>query len=205
MTVADPNDNDSQEQPSARPRPIEAAAATPRSGAAGSPDPDEVETAIEAHTVSVPEREAGRESDADELGPEPEPVLVPAPAASGAKAPPMRWYVVQVYSGYEQKVKLSLVERIRQAGRESDFGEILIPTETVQDPTRGKRVSSKTFYPGYIFVQMSLSDEAWVEDKDGNLVFLAQSDWMLKVAKEDYPELTFHFNSEFKTKKAEVA
>jgi len=44
-----------------------------------------------------------------------------------------------------------------------------------------------------------------VEDKDGNLVFLAQSEWMLKVAKEDYPELTFHFNSEFKTKKAVTA
>ncbi len=41
-----------------------------------------------------------------------------------------------------------------------------------------------------------------VEDKDGNLVFLAQSEWMLKVAKDDYPEITFHFNSEFKTAKA---
>jgi peptide chain release factor 3 len=44
-----------------------------------------------------------------------------------------------------------------------------------------------------------------VEDKDGNLVFLAQSEWMLKVAKEDYPEITFHFNSEFKNKKALTA
>ena len=41
-----------------------------------------------------------------------------------------------------------------------------------------------------------------VEDKDGNLVFLAQSEWMLKIAKDDYPEITFHFNSEFKTAKA---
>jgi peptide chain release factor 3 len=40
-----------------------------------------------------------------------------------------------------------------------------------------------------------------VEDKDGNLVFLAQSEWMLKVTREDYPEITFHFNSEFKTTK----
>jgi transcription termination/antitermination protein NusG len=84
-----------------------------------------------------------------------------AAADASASAQGMKWYVVQVYSGYEQKVKLSLAERMKQAGIENEFGEILIPTETVQDPTRGKRVSSKTFYPGYIFVQMSLSDKAW--------------------------------------------
>ena len=88
-------------------------------------------------------------------------------AAQGAASPEsdkktaMKWYVVQVYSGYEQKVKLSLAERVKQAGIEADFGEILIPTETVQDPQRQKRVSSKTFYPGYIFVQMALTDKAW--------------------------------------------
>ena len=80
--------------------------------------------------------------------------------ASGAKKP-MKWYVVQVYSGYEQKVRLSLIERVKQAGLDAEFGEILIPTETVQDPQRVKRVSSRTFYPGYIFVQMALSDQAW--------------------------------------------
>jgi len=83
----------------------------------------------------------------------------PEPAAD--KKSGMKWFVVQVYSGYEQKVKLSLAERVKQAGIEGDFGEILIPTETVQDPQRGKRVSSKTFYPGYIFVQMLMSDRAW--------------------------------------------
>jgi transcription termination/antitermination protein NusG len=81
--------------------------------------------------------------------------------ASSADKKPMKWYVVQVYSGFEQKVKLSLAERVKQAGLESEFGEILIPTETVQDPTKVKRVSSKTFYPGYIFVQMALTDHAW--------------------------------------------
>jgi transcription termination/antitermination protein NusG len=73
----------------------------------------------------------------------------------------MKWYVVQVYSGFEQKVKLSLAERIRQAAMDDSFGDILIPTETVQDNQGSRRVSSKTFYPGYIFVQMAMSDEAW--------------------------------------------
>ena len=74
----------------------------------------------------------------------------------------LKWYVVHVYSGYEQKARRSLLERIKQAGMESNFGEILIPTETVQE-TRGKssRITTKTFYPGYIFVQMSLNDNAW--------------------------------------------
>jgi transcriptional antiterminator NusG len=83
-----------------------------------------------------------------------------ADASSGANKS-MKWYVVQVYSGYEQKVRLSLIERVKQANLEAEFGEILIPTETVQDPQRVKRVSSRTFYPGYIFVQMSLNDQAW--------------------------------------------
>jgi len=75
--------------------------------------------------------------------------------------PGMKWYVVQVYSGFEQKVKLSLAERIRQGNMDDSFGNVLIPTETVQDAQGGRRVSSKTFYPGYIFVQMLMSDEAW--------------------------------------------
>lgn len=83
-------------------------------------------------------------------------------ADANAASKPKRWFVVQVYSGYEQKVKLSLLERIKQGEMEAEFGEILIPTETVQDNAGGrKRTSSKTFYPGYIFVEMTMSDQAW--------------------------------------------
>jgi len=74
----------------------------------------------------------------------------------------LKWYVVHVYSGFEQKAKVSLRERIKQAGMESDFGDVLIPMETVQETRSGStRVRSKTFYPGYIFVQMNLNDETW--------------------------------------------
>jgi transcriptional antiterminator NusG len=86
-------------------------------------------------------------------------------AAPGPKK--MRWYVVQAYSGYENKVKASLEERIRQYNMQDDFGEILIPREQVTE-TRGtaKRVTSRTFYPGYMFVQMNLTDESWHLVKD---------------------------------------
>jgi transcriptional antiterminator NusG len=85
---------------------------------------------------------------------------------AGAKRK-MRWYVVQAYSGYENKVKASLEERIRQYNMQDDFGEILIPREQVTE-TRGtaKRVTSRTFYPGYMFVQMNLTDESWHLVKD---------------------------------------
>jgi transcriptional antiterminator NusG len=85
----------------------------------------------------------------------------PAPVTPSAAAS-HKWYVVHVYSGYEQKAKLSLHERIKQSGMESCFGEILIPMESVQETRAGStRVTNKTFYPGYIFVQMTLNDEAW--------------------------------------------
>ena len=79
----------------------------------------------------------------------------------------MRWYVVQAYSGYENKVRASLEQRIRDADMESFFGEILVPKESVQENRGGKRrVTTRTFYPGYMFVQMNLTDESWHLVKD---------------------------------------
>ena len=84
------------------------------------------------------------------------------PSEEGASAPQLPWYVIQAYSGYENKVKASLEERIRQAGMEGQFGEILIPRESVTQNRSGKkRVVSRSFYPGYIFMQMELTDETW--------------------------------------------
>lgn len=79
-----------------------------------------------------------------------------------------KWYVVQAYSGYELKVKSALEERVRQNGMEDFFGEILIPKENVQDSTKtgGKRVTSRTFYPGYVFVNMVLNEQTWHLVKD---------------------------------------
>ena len=86
-----------------------------------------------------------------------------APAALGKK-----WYVVTTYSGYESKVKSALMERIRQFKQEEKFGEILIPSETVTDTTKdGKqRVRTKTSFPGYLFVEMEMSEHAWHLVKD---------------------------------------
>lgn len=73
-----------------------------------------------------------------------------------------QWYVVHAYSNYEQKVCLSLQERIERFGMEQYFGEILVPTETVIEMRKGqKRQSSRKFFPGYVLVEMEMNDDSW--------------------------------------------
>ena len=74
----------------------------------------------------------------------------------------MLWYVVQAYSGFEQQVRRSLLERINRAGIHDRFGQILVPTEEVVEMRDGqKRKSDRKFFPGYVLVQMELDNETW--------------------------------------------
>lgn len=78
-----------------------------------------------------------------------------------------RWYVVQSQSNFENKVKLSLQERISREGLEELFGQILIPTEEVVEMKMGQqRKSERKFFPGYVLVQMELTNESWHLVKD---------------------------------------
>ena len=98
-----------------------------------------------------------------------EPTKNQAEAEAGdGEAPSKKWYVVTTYSTYENKVKAALQERIRQHHMESKFGEILIPSETVTSVGKdGKsRVRAKTTFPGYIFVEMEMGEDAWHVVKD---------------------------------------
>ena len=73
-----------------------------------------------------------------------------------------QWFIVHTYSGFEKKVKQSLEQRVKAYGLVDEIGEILIPTEDVIEMRGGKKVvSSKRFFPGYLLVEMSMSDEAW--------------------------------------------
>ncbi len=79
----------------------------------------------------------------------------------------LRWYVVHAYSGFEQQVIRSLDERIKLAGMEDKFGEILVPTEEVVEMRDGqKRKSSRKFFPGYVLIQMDMDDDSWHLVKD---------------------------------------
>lgn len=73
-----------------------------------------------------------------------------------------KWYGVHTYSGFENKVRLNLLERIKNEQMEEMFSEILIPSETVVELKKGeKKTSSRKFFPGYILIKMELTDETW--------------------------------------------
>ncbi len=77
--------------------------------------------------------------------------------------PSRKWYVVHTYSGYEHKAKAALEERVRSLHMEEKIGEVLVPVERVQELGKGgqRKISSRKFFPGYIFVNMVLDDETW--------------------------------------------
>ncbi|MEW6757309.1 MAG: transcription termination/antitermination protein NusG [Acidobacteriota bacterium] len=73
----------------------------------------------------------------------------------------MQWYIIHTYSGFENRVKESLLNRIEAFGLQDFFGEVMIPTENVVEIRNGKKhVSTKKFFPGYVLVQMLMTDEA---------------------------------------------
>lgn len=73
-----------------------------------------------------------------------------------------KWYVVHTYSGFEEKVKLSIEEKIDKQNLQDRIERILIPTERVIELKGGKKKESdKKFYPGYILVEMDLDDDTW--------------------------------------------
>ena len=74
----------------------------------------------------------------------------------------LKWYVVNTYSGHENRAKLTLLERIKNSNMDAQFGDVLIPTESVMEVVKGqRRTSTRKFYPGYMFVQMDLNERSF--------------------------------------------
>ena len=73
-----------------------------------------------------------------------------------------RWYVVHTYSGYENKVKANLEQRVKSMGMEDQIFQVLIPTEKVLEAKAGRRkFVQKKVFPGYVVVEMILNNESW--------------------------------------------
>lgn len=73
-----------------------------------------------------------------------------------------RWYVVQAFSGYEQRVQKTLLEYIKTQAMEEFFGEVLVPTEEVVEMRGGqRRKSARKFFPGYVLVEMVMNEDTW--------------------------------------------
>jgi transcriptional antiterminator NusG len=87
------------------------------------------------------------------------------PGAAPAAAPVVgekKWYIVHTYSGHENKAKLTLLERVRNANLTEYFGDVLVPTESVMEVVKGqRRTTTRKFFPGYMFVQMVLDDRTF--------------------------------------------
>ena len=77
------------------------------------------------------------------------------------------WFVIQAYTGYENKVRESLLERIERFGMEDNFGEIMVPAEEIVELRGGKeRKTLRKFFPGYVLLNMELNDTTWHLVKD---------------------------------------
>ena len=73
-----------------------------------------------------------------------------------------RWYVVHAYSGFEKSVHKALLDRIQRQGMQDKFGQILVPVEEVVEMKGGqKSISERKFFPGYVLVEMEMTDETW--------------------------------------------
>ena len=77
-------------------------------------------------------------------------------------AKPKRWYVVHAFSGFEKTVQRALVERIARSEFSSQFGQVMVPVEEVVEIKNGqKTMSERKFFPGYVLVEMDMTDESW--------------------------------------------
>lgn len=99
-----------------------------------------------------------------------------------------KWYIVHTYSGFENRVKIALQEKVKYLGKEEFFGQIIMPTEQVVELVKGKKkTSSRKFYPGYLLVQMALTDETWhiVQDTEKVTGFLGGKTKAVPISEEE--------------------
>jgi len=89
------------------------------------------------------------------------------------------WFVIHTYSGYEERVKKNLAQRIRFMDSEGEISQVVIPTEDEIEVRAGqKRTVSKKILPGYVLVQMKMSDQSWqiVRNTPGVTGFVGSGD-----------------------------
>ena len=73
-----------------------------------------------------------------------------------------QWYIIHTYSGFEDRVQKTLEQRIEALGMGEFFGEVQVPTETVIEVKNGKkREVRRKFFPGYVLVEMEMTDDGW--------------------------------------------
>ena len=98
------------------------------------------------------------------------------------------WYVIHTYSGFEQKVRTSLMEQFERSEMKEDLGEIIVPVEEIVEVRKGKKkYSSRKFFPGYVLISVKMSQDIWYMIKNTSKVtgFLGASGVPAPLSKEE--------------------
>ena len=99
-----------------------------------------------------------------------------------------RWYVVNTHSGFEKKVAQAITEQSQRKGLAEYFSQVLVPMEEVIEVRRGKKINAeRKFFPGYILINVDMTDESWHLVKDTPKVtgFLGSSGKPSPISKEE--------------------
>lgn len=142
---------------------------------AASLDAASEESASTDEESSVAESDAAEEPVAEEEPAEAEPVrpktgknrgpieeITEEDEEAATDAANKEWYILKVQSNREKSISSNLIRRVKMAGLEDYFGEILVPTEDLVEYKNGKKkVTKQKLYPGYIVVHMAINDETW--------------------------------------------
>jgi transcriptional antiterminator NusG len=103
-----------------------------------------------------------------------------------------RWYVINTYSGHEEKVKQNLEHRVQSLNQARAVRQVVVPTETVQEMKDNQKVSvEKRTMPGYVLVNMDLTDESWslVKGTPGVTGFVGASDQPIPLTQAEVDRL----------------
>jgi len=169
--MSDPNElRDDQTQIAERHAPEESLdgnAPEPEAVFDGSESSQPLEERPEAPADYGEEPAAEPEPEHVEAAPESEPEQAAEPVPVAEESTNKHWYIIHTYSGFENKVAESLKTRAQAFGFADQIGQILIPTEEVVELRNGKKVTSKRLlYPGYVLVELDMSDALWHEIKN---------------------------------------
>ena len=103
-----------------------------------------------------------------------------------------KWYAIYTQPGYEQRVQAVLRRKVKEARKEAAFGEVMVPTEKVIDRIKGKKQTvERRLFPGYVLVQMALTDETWhfVNSTPRVLGFIGEGNTPTPMSEEEVGEI----------------
>ena len=110
-----------------------------------------------------------------------------------------QWFVIHTYSGYEERVKKNLEQRIKFMGGEDEISQVIIPTEEEVEVRSGQRRNvSKKILPGYILVQMKMSDQSWnvVRNTPGVTGFVGTGNKPIPLREEEVDQILKQMEAE---------